>query len=62
MNKPLPEQVTQLLLDWSGGDKAALDKLMPVVYDELRRLAHRYMSRERGGTRSRRLLWSTKLI
>jgi RNA polymerase sigma-70 factor (ECF subfamily) len=47
MSKPLPEEVTQWLLDWSGGDKSALDKLMPVVYDELRRLAHRFMSRER---------------
>lgn len=41
--------VTQLLLDWSNGDKTALDRLMPLIYEELRRLAHRYMSRERGG-------------
>jgi RNA polymerase sigma factor (TIGR02999 family) len=39
--------VTQLLINWSNGDRAALDKLMPLVYDELHRLAHRYMSRER---------------
>jgi hypothetical protein len=32
-------EVTQLLIDWSKGDKAALDKLIPYVYDELRRLA-----------------------
>jgi len=38
---------TQLLLDWSNGDKAALNQLMPLVYDELRRLAHHYMGRER---------------
>ena len=41
--------LTQLLVDWSRGDKAALDKLMPLVDEELRRLAHRYMSRERAG-------------
>lgn len=42
-------QVTQLLLDWGNGDKAALDKLVPVVYQELRRLAAYYMRRERPG-------------
>src|SRR5438128_8859616 len=42
-------EVTELLTAWSGGDKAALDKLMPLIHDELRRLAHRYMSRERPG-------------
>jgi RNA polymerase sigma factor (TIGR02999 family) len=41
--------VTQLLVAWSNGDKAALDRLMPLVYTELRRLAHHYMSRERPG-------------
>lgn len=40
-------QVTQLLMDWSNGDKTALDKLMPLIHEELRRLAHHYMSRER---------------
>ena len=44
-----PVQITQLLNDWSNGDKAALDKLMPLVYDELRRLARYYMRRERAG-------------
>ncbi len=44
-----PEEVTQLLLDSSAGDKAALDRLMPVVYQELRRLAHHYMKHERAG-------------
>jgi len=42
-------EVTQLLLDWGNGDKAALDKLVPVVYQELRRLAGYYMRRERPG-------------
>jgi RNA polymerase sigma-70 factor (ECF subfamily) len=43
------EEVTQLLLAWSDGDQAALDKLVPLVYEELHRLAHRYISRERSG-------------
>ena len=42
-------EVTQLLIDWSNGDRAALDKLMPLIDEELRRLAHRYMNRERAG-------------
>lgn len=41
--------MTRLLAAWSHGDKEALDKLTPLVYDELRRLAHRFMSRERPG-------------
>ena len=41
------ESVTQLLLEWSDGDKAALDELLPLVYDELHRLAHAYLRRER---------------
>ncbi|MGH9821785.1 MAG: sigma-70 family RNA polymerase sigma factor [Blastocatellia bacterium] len=44
-----PESVTQLLVKWSGGDSAALDRLMPMVYDTLRRLAAAYMRRERKG-------------
>jgi len=42
-------QVTQLLIDWGNGDKAALDKLIPLVHNELRRLARHYMRRERAG-------------
>ncbi len=49
MNDPSPQQVTQLLVAWGGGDSAALDELMPLVYEELRRLAHQCMSRERPG-------------
>jgi RNA polymerase sigma factor (TIGR02999 family) len=41
-----PPDLTQLLLAWNNGDRAALDRLMPVVYDELRRLARRYMQQE----------------
>jgi RNA polymerase sigma-70 factor (ECF subfamily) len=42
----LPEEITQLLINWSQGDKAALDQLVPLVYPELRRLAKRHMNRE----------------
>ncbi len=42
-----PESITDLLLKWSGGDATALEQLMPLVYDELRRLAVRYLRRER---------------
>lgn len=45
----LTQEVTGLLLDWSNGDRAAYDKLVPLVYDELHRLAHHYMARERAG-------------
>lgn len=47
--EPSPHDVTQLLQAWSDGDQDALDKLTPVVYEELHRLAHRYMARERPG-------------
>src|SRR6266545_3057262 len=42
-----PQEVTQLLVNWSHGDRAALEKLTPLVYDELRRLAHHYMEGQR---------------
>jgi RNA polymerase sigma-70 factor (ECF subfamily) len=41
--------LTELLVEWRDGDKAALDRLMPLVYDELRRIAHRYVQHERDG-------------
>ena len=41
-----PADVTQLLLAWNQGDRAALDKLMPIVYDELRRLARKQLRSE----------------
>jgi RNA polymerase sigma factor (TIGR02999 family) len=44
-----PAEVTVLLKAWNEGDKTALDRLMPVVYGELRRIAHRYMRNERAG-------------
>jgi RNA polymerase sigma factor (TIGR02999 family) len=42
-------QITGLLVEWSNGNKAALDEMMPLIDGELRRLAHRYMNRERPG-------------
>jgi len=44
-----PEGITQLLIDWEKGDQAAMEKLMPLVYSELRRLATNYLRRERAG-------------
>ena len=49
MSQPARHEITALLEAWGGGDKSALDRLMPLVYDELRHLAHRYMSHERPG-------------
>jgi RNA polymerase sigma-70 factor, ECF subfamily len=41
--------ITRLLLDWRNGDQTALDRLMPLVYGELRRMANNYMRNERRG-------------
>jgi RNA polymerase sigma-70 factor (ECF subfamily) len=49
MTTDSPKEVSLLLLAWSHGDQEALDKLVPLVYQELHRLAHRYISRERAG-------------
>src|SRR5262245_52008832 len=46
---PGSHEITQLLLAWSEGDREALDRLTPLVYAELRRLAKSYMRRERAG-------------
>ena len=46
---PSPHEMTELLVAWSEGDRQALDRLLPLVEEELHRLAHRYMKRERGG-------------
>ena len=58
MPEVLKQEFTQLLVAWSEGDRSALDQLMPVVYDELRRLAKFYMSGEREG----HLLQTTALV
>lgn len=49
MGEPAGGEVTRLLLAWSGGDRTALDSLAAIVYDELHRLASRYLRGERPG-------------
>jgi RNA polymerase sigma factor (TIGR02999 family) len=55
---PTATPVTELLVRWRSGDPDALRSLMPLVYDEMRRLAHRYLRRERPG----HTLQSTALV
>ncbi len=45
----MPSEITGLLHAWTGGDADALDRLTPLVYDQLRRLAANHMRRERPG-------------
>ena len=47
MTVPSRTHITELLVAWSGGDRGALDRLLPLVYDELHRLAGRQLRRER---------------
>jgi RNA polymerase sigma-70 factor (ECF subfamily) len=49
MSVPPTHEVTELLQAWSAGDESALEKVAPLVYDELHRTAHRYMVREQAG-------------
>lgn len=49
MDHAASDQITQLLTRWSGGDERALEELMPLVYDELRRMAKAYMRRQPDG-------------
>ncbi|HVF55616.1 MAG TPA: sigma-70 family RNA polymerase sigma factor [Pyrinomonadaceae bacterium] len=49
MSAELQHEVTRILQDWSGGDQKAAARLMPLVYDELRRQARILLARERGG-------------
>ena len=58
MRANAPQEVTQLLQAWGHGDQGALDRLIPLVYDELHRLAHHYMRREPAG----HLLQTTALV
>src|ERR1043165_8086309 len=44
-----PNEITQLLLRWSRRDHSALEQLMPIVYEELHKLAHSFLRRERPG-------------
>ena len=52
------QNLTQLLIDWQQGDRAALEKLTPLVYDDLRRIAHRYVRNEPTGN----TLQTTELV
>jgi RNA polymerase sigma factor (TIGR02999 family) len=58
MSDSAPQEITQLLLAWRGGEPAALHQLLPLVQQELRRLAHRFMQQERPG----HLLQTTALV
>jgi RNA polymerase sigma factor (TIGR02999 family) len=60
MDEPSASQqrVTELLVQWSRGDDAALAELTPLIYDELRRVAHHYLS----GQRSNHTLQTTALV
>lgn len=58
MTVPSTPEVTEMLVAWSNGDKSALERLIPLVHDELRRLAHRYMNREGPG----HMLQTTALV
>jgi RNA polymerase sigma factor (TIGR02999 family) len=49
MTRASSTEITQLLHDWRGGDQLALNRLTPVVYEELHRMAKHYMARERDG-------------
>jgi len=46
---PVPQEVSQLLRAWSNGDQNAFDQLVPLVYEELRQMAKRYMERQNPG-------------
>ena len=58
MQNDVPGEITELLARWRSGDRRALDSLMPVVYDELRRLARHYLRQES----STHTLQSTALV
>src|SRR6266576_3737357 len=49
MTTPASQNVTQMLLAWGEGDEAACEVLIPVVYDQLRRIARKHLRRERAG-------------
>jgi len=59
---PSSKEITQWLVAWNNGDSAALDQLIPLVHEELRRLAKRYMRQERGRERRGVTLQTTALV
>lgn len=58
MSQPRTQQITRLLLAWRNGNKSALDELMPLVYNELHRLAKHYMN----GQKPENTLQATALV
>jgi RNA polymerase sigma factor (TIGR02999 family) len=46
MEEPMAQEITRILREWTGGDQTALERLTPMVFDELHRIAHRYMTGE----------------
>ena len=58
MSQVQPKQITELLVKWKEGDQQAVHALLPLVYQELRRLAHQYLRKERPG----HTLQSTALV
>jgi RNA polymerase sigma factor (TIGR02999 family) len=58
MTEPSSQSITQLLIAWSNGDRAALEQMIPLVYRELHQRAERYLHRERPG----HLLQPTALV
>lgn len=58
MGEQIPPAVTELLSNWGGGNQEALNAVLPQLYDELRRIAHRYLRKERRG----HTLQSTALV
>lgn len=58
MNTPGSQEITELLAAWAGGDEAAFERLMPLVYAELKRIARRHMLRESEG----HILQTTALV
>jgi ECF sigma factor len=62
MKELSPQEITQLLQSWRGGEQGALEQLVPLVYDELHQLAHRYMGKSDRATFAKRPLWLTKSI
>lgn len=59
MGTAVENEITKLLVEWRGGDNDALDRMMPLVYDELRRLARNYMNSQPSGQNT---LQTTALI
>ena len=49
MNEPPPNEITERLIAWGAGDRAALDQILPIVYQELRRMAGNYLRQENPG-------------